>query len=224
MHKYLKRGYGIFYIGHRGHVETEGTLGEAPGRMHLVCSEDEVAALPEPAEEKLIYLTQTTLSIDETRGIVDALKKRFPRLEMPPTDDICYATQNRQDAVKELAKQADVVLVVGSQTSSNSRSLRQVAAAHGARAYLIDGPENITDEMVNGAGRGRHGGRVRPWKRLCSLSSPTCAVAALTRSRSSCSKKRTWNSSCRRASSNSGTGRSSSRNCPLFFRHVFPVD
>ena len=151
VHKYLKRGYGIFYIGHRGHVETEGTLGEAPGRLHLVCSEEEVAALPELSEEKLIYLTQTTLSIDETRGIVEALKKRFPRLEMPPTDDICYATQNRQDAIKELAKQAEVVFVVGSQTSSNSRSLRQVAAAHGARAYLIDGPENITDEMVAGA-------------------------------------------------------------------------
>jgi 4-hydroxy-3-methylbut-2-enyl diphosphate reductase len=151
VHKYLKRGYGIFYIGHRGHVETEGTLGEAPGRLTLVCSEDEVAALPEPPEEWLIYLTQTTLSVDETRGIVDALKRRFPRLEMPPTDDICYATQNRQDAVKELARQADVILVVGSRTSSNSRSLRQVAALCGARAFLIGGPEDVTDDMVNGA-------------------------------------------------------------------------
>ena len=151
VHKYLKRGYGIFYIGHRGHVETEGTLGEAPGRLHLVVTEDEVGALPDPPEARLIYLTQTTLSIDETQGIVDALKRRFPRLEMPPTDDICYATQNRQDAVKALAARAEVILVVGSQTSSNSRSLRQVAQAHGARAYLIDGPENITDDMVAGA-------------------------------------------------------------------------
>jgi 4-hydroxy-3-methylbut-2-enyl diphosphate reductase len=151
VHKYLKRGYGIFYIGHRGHVETEGTLGEAPGRLYLVCSEDEVAGLPEPAEERLIYLTQTTLSIDETHDIVAALKRRFPRLETPPTDDICYATQNRQDAIKELARRCEAVLVVGSQTSSNSRSLRLVAAAHGARAYLIDGPENITDDMVAGA-------------------------------------------------------------------------
>ena len=151
VHKYLKRGYGIFYIGHRGHVETEGTLGEAPDRLSLVCHEAEVANLPEPPEAKLIYLTQTTLSIDETQGIVDALKRRFPRLETPPTEDICYATQNRQDAIKELAKEAEVILVVGSQTSSNSQSLRRVAAAHGARAYLIDGPANITGEMVAGA-------------------------------------------------------------------------
>lgn len=151
VHKYLKRGYGIFYIGHRGHVETEGTLGEAPDRLMLVTNEAEVANLPEPIEEKLIYLTQTTLSIDETQGIVDALKARFPRMEMPPTDDICYATQNRQDAVKALAKRADTILVVGSQTSSNSRSLRQVASLHGARAFLIDGSENIADEMVAGA-------------------------------------------------------------------------
>jgi 4-hydroxy-3-methylbut-2-enyl diphosphate reductase len=151
VHKYLKRGYGIFYIGHRGHVETEGTLGEAPGRLFLVVEESEVDALPDPPEDRLIYLTQTTLSIDETQGIVDALKRRFPRLEMPPSEDICYATQNRQDAVKALARRADVILVVGSQTSSNSRSLRQVAQAHGARAFLIDSAENITDDMLAGA-------------------------------------------------------------------------
>ena len=151
VHKYLKRGYGIFYIGHRGHVETEGTLGEAPGQLILVTNPDEVGALPEPAEERLIYLTQTTLSIDETQDVVDALKRRFPRLEMPPTDDICYATQNRQDAVKALSERADTILVVGSQTSSNSRSLRQVAQAHGARAYLIDGADDITDDMIAGA-------------------------------------------------------------------------
>jgi 4-hydroxy-3-methylbut-2-enyl diphosphate reductase len=151
VHKYLKRGSGIFFIGHRGHVETEGTLGEAPDRLILVTSEAEVETLADPPEQKLIFLTQTTLSIDETQGIVDALKRRFPRLEMPPTEDICYATQNRQDAVKALAKQADTILVVGSQTSSNSRSLRQVAAALGTRAFLIDGAENITEEMVRGA-------------------------------------------------------------------------
>ncbi len=151
VHKYLKRGYGIFYIGHRGHVETEGTLGEAPGRLTLVVHADEVASLPEPPEDKLIFLTQTTLSIDETRDIVDALKHRFPRMEMPPTDDICYATQNRQDAVKALAERADTIFVVGSDTSSNSRSLRQVAAAHGTRAFLIDDATNITDAMLAGA-------------------------------------------------------------------------
>ena len=151
VHKYLKRGYGIFYIGHHGHVETEGTLGEAPDRLHLVCSVDEVASLPEPTEEKLIYLTQTTLSIDETRDIVTALRNRFPRLEEPPTDDICYATQNRQDAIKVIAPRSDVVLVIGSNTSSNTRSLRHVAESHGARAYLIGGAKDITPEMLAGA-------------------------------------------------------------------------
>ena len=151
VHRYLGRGYGIFYIGHRGHVETEGTLGEAPGRLILVTEPGEVAALADPPEDRLIYLTQTTLSIDETQDIVDALKTRFPRLETPPTDDICYATQNRQDAVKALAERADTILVVGSQTSSNSRSLRQVAAVYGARAFLIDDAGDITDAMLNGA-------------------------------------------------------------------------
>jgi 4-hydroxy-3-methylbut-2-enyl diphosphate reductase len=132
-------------------VETEGTLGEAPDRLALVTSEEEVTALPEPPEPKLIYLTQTTLSIDETRGIVEALRDRFPRLEDPPNSDICYATQNRQDAVKALARRADTILVVGSLTSSNSRSLRQVAQAHGARAFLIDGPGDITDALLEGA-------------------------------------------------------------------------
>nr|MDQ2688305.1 4-hydroxy-3-methylbut-2-enyl diphosphate reductase [Armatimonadota bacterium] len=151
VHKYLKRGYGIFYIGHKGHVETEGTLGEAPGRLHLVCEVADVAALPEPPEPRLIYLTQTTLSIDETRDIVNALKARFPRLEDPPTGDICYATQNRQDAIKIIAPQSDVVLVIGSQTSSNTKSLRQVAESLGTRAYLIAGAEDITDDMLAGA-------------------------------------------------------------------------
>ncbi len=151
VHKFLKRGYGIFYIGHKGHVETEGTLGEAPGRLHLVVDVSEVAALPEPPEAKLIYLTQTTLSIDETRDIVDALRARFPRLEDPPTGDICYATQNRQDAIKIIAPRSDVVLVIGSQTSSNTQSLRRVAESLGARAYLIGGPEDITAEMLAGA-------------------------------------------------------------------------
>jgi 4-hydroxy-3-methylbut-2-en-1-yl diphosphate reductase len=149
--KFLKRGYGIFYIGHHGHVETEGTLGQAPGQLMLVCDESEVAALSEPPEEKLIYLTQTTLSIDETQGIVNALQARFPRLENPPSSDICYATQNRQDAVKALAKEADTIFVIGSETSSNSRSLRQVAEGHGARAFLIDDASNLTTEMLEGA-------------------------------------------------------------------------
>lgn len=148
VHKFLKRGYGIFYIGHKGHVETEGTLGEAPGRLHLVCDLTDAVVIEEPTEEKLIYLTQTTLSIDETQEIVEALRARFPRLEDPPTGDICYATQNRQDAIKVIAPKSDVVLVIGSQTSSNTKSLRKVAEALGARAYLIGGREDITDSML----------------------------------------------------------------------------
>jgi len=150
--KYLKKGYGIIYIGHHGHVETLATLGQAPGHLHLVTNLDEVAALNDPGTEHLIYLTQTTLSIDETRELVVALKAKFPRLQDPPTSDICYATQNRQDAIKEVCRTADVCFVVGSQTSSNSKSLRSVAEAMGVRAYLIDGPDEITDEMLEGAG------------------------------------------------------------------------
>lgn len=151
VHKYLKRGYGIFYIGHKGHVETEGTLGEAPGRLHLICDLNDVELAPEMTEDALIYLTQTTLSIDETRSIVDALKARFPRLSDPPAADICYATQNRQDAIKEIAPRADVMLVIGSNTSSNTKSLRQVAESFGVRSYLIGGADDINDSMIEGA-------------------------------------------------------------------------
>lgn len=150
--KFLKRGYGILYIGHHGHVETIGTLGQAPGQLHLVTNTDEAESVADPGNDKLIYLTQTTLSLDETADIVAVLKRRFHRLEDPPTSDICYATQNRQDAVKELARRADTILVVGSQTSSNSRSLRTVARAHGAKAFLIDGPQDLDDTMLDGAG------------------------------------------------------------------------
>ena len=149
--KYLKRGFGVIYIGHHGHVETTGTLGQAPGQLHLVTNLEEVAALGDPGNDALIYLTQTTLSIDETRGIVDALKAKFPRLQDPPSSDICYATQNRQDAIKEVCRTADVCFVVGSQTSSNSKSLRSVAEGMGVKAYLIDGPDEISDAMLEGA-------------------------------------------------------------------------
>ncbi len=149
--KYLNKGFGIIYIGHHGHVETLATLGQAPGQLHLVTNLEEVEALTDPGNDQLIYLTQTTLSIDETRGLVNALKAKFPRLQDPPTSDICYATQNRQDAIKEVCQSADVCFVVGSQTSSNSKSLRSVAEAMGVRAYLIDGPDEITEDMVVGA-------------------------------------------------------------------------
>ncbi len=150
VHRYLKRGYGIFYIGHHGHVETEGTLGEAPGALHLVTSVAEALTVTEPPEAKLIYLTQTTLSIDDTSRIVETLKARFPRLEQPPSDDICYATQNRQDAVKAIADECDAVMVIGSNTSSNTRSLVHVVQSLGKRAYLIGGAKDLTDEMLAG--------------------------------------------------------------------------
>jgi 4-hydroxy-3-methylbut-2-enyl diphosphate reductase len=146
--KYLKKGYGIIYIGHHGHVETIGTMGQAPGQLHLVTNLAEVNALKDPGNENLIYLTQTTLSIDETRDLVAALKNKFPRLQDPPTSDICYATQNRQDAIKAVCQTADVCFVVGSQTSSNSKSLRAVAESLGVTAYLIDGPDEISDSML----------------------------------------------------------------------------
>ena len=151
VHKFLKRGYGIFYIGHHGHVETEGTLGEAPGLLVLVTTVEEARAVPPPAGDKLIYLTQTTLSIDETSDIVAELKRRFPSLVDPPTGDISYATQNRQDAIKAIAPRSDVVLVIGSSTSSNTRSLCQVAASMGVKSYLIGGPSEVTDEILAGA-------------------------------------------------------------------------
>lgn len=148
--KYIKRGYGIIYIGHHGHVETIGTLGQAPGRVHLVTTTEEAAALADPENLDLIYLTQTTLSIDETQGIVDVLKTRFPRLQDPPSSDICYATQNRQDAAKVVCNGADVCFIIGSQTSSNSQSLLRVAQSLGVRSFLIDGPDEIMDEYMHG--------------------------------------------------------------------------
>jgi len=151
VHKFHKRGFGIFYIGHHGHVETEGTLGEAPGRLQLVTNIEEAQSVPAPLGEKLIYLTQTTLSIDETSHIVEILKSRFANLVDPPTGDICYATQNRQDAIKAIAPRSDVVLVIGSTTSSNTRSLCRVADSLGTRAYLIGSAAELTDEMFVGA-------------------------------------------------------------------------
>jgi 4-hydroxy-3-methylbut-2-en-1-yl diphosphate reductase len=150
VHKFLRRGYGIFYIGHHGHVETEGTLGEAPGVLHLVTNVPEALEVDAPAGDRLIYLTQTTLSIDETADIVAVLKRRFPHLEDPPTGDICYATQNRQDAIKAIAPRSDVVLVIGSKTSSNTRALCQVAESLGTKARLIHSVDDLDDQLFDG--------------------------------------------------------------------------
>jgi 4-hydroxy-3-methylbut-2-enyl diphosphate reductase len=141
--KYAKLGYTILLIGHEGHDEVVGTMGEAPDRIRLVESEEDAARVEVEDATKLVYLTQTTLSLDDAARIIGALKRRFPSIIGPPKDDICYATQNRQEAVRELSAEADVVLVLGSQNSSNSQRLRELAEARGKRAYLIDGVGEI---------------------------------------------------------------------------------
>lgn len=141
--KYAKLGYTILLIGHEGHDEVIGTMGEAPERIQLVEDEEDAARVEVEDETKLVYLTQTTLSLDDAARIIGALKRRFPSIIGPPKDDICYATQNRQEAVRELSAEADVVLVLGSQNSSNSQRLRELAEARGKRAHLIDGVEEI---------------------------------------------------------------------------------
>jgi 4-hydroxy-3-methylbut-2-enyl diphosphate reductase len=129
--KFAKEGYTIVLIGHEGHDEVLGTMGEAPHAMVLVEDEADVAALTLPADAKLAFLTQTTLSVDEARVVIDALKKKYPQIVGPNKDDICYATQNRQEAVRTLVPEADVVLVLGSRNSSNSQRLAEIAAATG---------------------------------------------------------------------------------------------
>jgi 4-hydroxy-3-methylbut-2-enyl diphosphate reductase len=144
--RFAKEGYQIILVGHHGHEEVEGTMGEAPHVMHLVDSVEEVQQLDFPADEKLIYLTQTTLSVDDTKAIITALKEKFPQIQSPPKDDICYATTNRQFAVKELAAHCDLILVIGAQNSSNSQRLREVAQACGTPAYLIDNEQSLKDK------------------------------------------------------------------------------
>ncbi len=136
--KYDREGYTIILIGHEEHDEVVGTMGEAPDRIVLVETVADVEAL-DINPQKIAYLTQTTLSVDDANQIIDALRRKFPHIANPPKDDICYATQNRQDAVRHLASQADLVLVLGSQNSSNSRRLQEIASALGPKSHLIDG-------------------------------------------------------------------------------------
>ena len=150
--RFARDGYHILLVGHEGHEEVEGTAGEAPEITHLVDGVDGVDRLPDfPDDQKLVWLSQTTLSVDETMVIVDKLHERYPNLENPPSDDICYATQNRQAAVKEIAPRCELVIVVGSQNSSNSRRLVEVALEAGAQAsYLVDYASQIKDEWFEG--------------------------------------------------------------------------
>jgi 4-hydroxy-3-methylbut-2-enyl diphosphate reductase len=146
--KYAREGYTIVLIGHEGHDEVIGTMGEAPSAMVLVEDVDDVQNLVLPEGTKLAYLTQTTLSVDETRGIIAALKAKFPQIVGPNKDDICYATQNRQEAVKDLVPEADVVIVLGSQNSSNSQRLAEIARVSGKSAYLIDGLAELQESWL----------------------------------------------------------------------------
>ena len=149
----LKNGYEIVMIGHRGHPETEGTMGQAGRGMHLVETVADVADLKVSLPDRLAYVTQTTLSIDDAKAIVAALKARFPAIRGPKKDDICYATQNRQDAVKFMAPQCEVVIVVGSPNSSNSNRLREVAQHMGAQAYMVDRAADLRPEWIAGKRR-----------------------------------------------------------------------
>ncbi|NNL67723.1 MAG: 4-hydroxy-3-methylbut-2-enyl diphosphate reductase [Myxococcales bacterium] len=143
----------IVLVGHAGHVEVEGTMGHAPRRMHLVESVEDVAKLEVEDPERLACLTQTTLSVDDTADIMKALRERFPAIRLPRKDDICYATQNRQNAVKELSRRAQVVLVVGAPTSSNSNRLVELAAKSGARAHLVETADDIDPAWLADAER-----------------------------------------------------------------------
>ena len=150
--KKLREGYELVMIGHRGHPEAEGTMGQAGQGMHLVETVQDVAKL-RPASDKLAYVTQTTLSVDDAAAIIAALKARFPHIVGPKRDDICYATQNRQDAVKFMAPQCDVVIVVGSPNSSNSNRLREVSENMGVPAYLVDSAADLRAEWIAGKRR-----------------------------------------------------------------------
>lgn len=155
--KYSREGREVILIGHAGHPEVEGTLGQFDarhgGRMLLVECIEDVAQLEINDPERLAYVSQTTLSVDDTAGIIDALRQRFPAIEGPRRTDICYATQNRQDAVKAMVESCDVLLVVGSQTSSNSNRLREIGQRAGVPSFLIDGPEDINPRIFEGKQR-----------------------------------------------------------------------
>ncbi|WP_442890543.1 4-hydroxy-3-methylbut-2-enyl diphosphate reductase [Chitinimonas sp. JJ19] len=151
--KLRETGFEIIMIGHKGHPEVEGTMGQSQGGMYLVEDAADVGRLAVQDESRLAYVTQTTLSVDDAAVVVDALKQRFPAIVGPKKDDICYATQNRQDAVKKLSSQADVVVVVGSTNSSNSNRLREVAANAGLDAYLVDNASELQAAWFTGKAR-----------------------------------------------------------------------
>jgi 4-hydroxy-3-methylbut-2-enyl diphosphate reductase len=148
--RFAAEGYTVVLIGHAGHEEVEGTMGEAPDRIVLVQDEDDVEALEVEDPERIAYVSQTTLSVEETRSIINLLRRRFPAIVGPRTDDICYATTNRQTAVKQLARECDLVLVIGSRNSSNSNRLVEVAREHGCDSHLIDNESQVEEHWLEG--------------------------------------------------------------------------
>jgi 4-hydroxy-3-methylbut-2-enyl diphosphate reductase len=151
--KFVKAGLHVLLIGHAEHDEVIGTMGEIPGEISLLEDVNDVETVEVPDPDRVAVITQTTLSVDETREIMDAVRRRFPNVKTPARDDICYATQNRQDAVRDLARSVDVLLVVGSSNSSNSLRLRELAEQLGTRAYLVDHADQIEAHWMQGAGR-----------------------------------------------------------------------
>ncbi|GMQ92274.1 MAG: 4-hydroxy-3-methylbut-2-enyl diphosphate reductase [Gammaproteobacteria bacterium] len=148
--RFRKNDMEVILIGHHGHPEVEGTLGQVQDGMYLVESVEDVHRLQVKDGDRLTFVTQTTLSMDDTVEVIDALRQRFPNIKGPKKDDICYATQNRQNAVKAIADRCDLMLVVGSRNSSNSNRLCEVAKVHGARSYLVNGPEEMKKEWLEG--------------------------------------------------------------------------
>ncbi len=151
--KMCKEGFTVLMIGHAGHPEVEGTMGQVKEGVFLIEKVADVGKLPFAADEKIAFVTQTTLSVDETKEIVEALTKKFPNIVQPRKQDICYATQNRQDAVKFMAPQVEVVIVVGSATSSNSNRLRELSEKMGVPSYMVDAPEQLKPEWFAGKKR-----------------------------------------------------------------------
>jgi 4-hydroxy-3-methylbut-2-en-1-yl diphosphate reductase len=149
--RYAANGYDVVLIGHAGHPEVEGTMGRINGRVHLISKPEDVAAIEPSDPAKLAFVTQTTLSVDDTREVIEALKARFPAIVGPDTRDICYATQNRQTAVRGLARAVDLILVVGAQNSSNSNRLREIGEAAGTPSYLIESAETLDLAWLGGA-------------------------------------------------------------------------
>ena len=151
--RYAREGYSIILVGHADHDEVVGTMGEAPDRMFLIAHPEDVDRLDVPDPDKVAYLTQTTLSVDDTRDCIEALRRRFPKIVGPAKDDICYATQNRQAAVKTVASEVDVLLVIGAANSSNANRLVEVSTAMGTPSYLINDKNDIRPEWLEEAGR-----------------------------------------------------------------------